>query len=239
MSYTIEEKQPKSGRAAFQLDIPKLDAGFTTVAKFFIRLSGAAATASRAAYVVTPVMTFRPNVPMVFVSTKKLEDRKRRDLVVHQDDGRLDPHKWALGQKLATSPCDRSGQRPRAGHTMLAALEVDDAVAKTNNARRTARDARMPAAIDVIAAAIRRCHDVGGSDLGTILRYNKVANQTAALVDHSSMHLRTRVGSLLRDTHASISDQPDGVRQDHRGGDDGVPKKHHTVAPTCPVGPTL
>jgi hypothetical protein len=208
-SDSVVKEYSKLGRAADRLEVPKLGADFTTCAKFFVRLGGAATTASWAAHSVTPVMTSRPNVPIVFVRTKKLEDRKRRDLVVRQDDGRLDPLKWALDQRLANSPCDgASGPRPRVGHTLLATLEVDEAVPKTNVARRAARDARMPATIDVVAAAIRRRNDELGSDLGTIFWYGEVADLTAALVDHPPMHLRTRVGSFLRDMHFGILDQP-------------------------------
>ncbi len=175
---------------------------------------------------------------MVFVSTKELENRQRRDLMVDEDEGEIDVHTWALAKELATSPCDRSGQRPPcAGHAMLAALEVDDAVLEEEDTRRTSRNARMPAALNVVAAAIRHRHDVGGSNLGTTLRYTKCAKQTAGFVDHSSLHLRTRVGSLLRDTHASISDQPDGVRQDHQGGDDGVPQNPPHCGPRLPRRP--
>ena len=112
---------------------------------------------------------------MVFVSTKELENRQRRDLMVDEDEGEVDVHTWALAKELATSPCDRSGQRPPcAGHAMLAALEVDDAVLGEEDTRRTSRDARMPATLNMVATAIRHRHDVGGSNLGTTLRYTKL-----------------------------------------------------------------
>ena len=41
---------------------------------------------------------------MVFVSAEELENRQRRDLVVHEDEGEIDVHTWALVKELATSP---------------------------------------------------------------------------------------------------------------------------------------
>jgi hypothetical protein len=112
---------------------------------------------------------------------------------------------------------------------MLAALEGDDAFLEEENILRTPWYPRMIATFNMVTAAIRHRHDVGGSNLGTTLDCAKCADQTTGLVvDLHCAGLRVDVVRLLRDTHASISDQPEGVgkerHNDHRGGDDGVPQ---------------
>ncbi len=66
---------------------------------------------------------------MVFVGTEELENRLRRDLLVDEDGGEVDVHAWAMTKEMIICPLSSTwGRPPCAGHAMIAALELDDAV---------------------------------------------------------------------------------------------------------------
>ena len=164
---------------------------------------------------------------MVFVSTEELENRLRRDLLVDEDGGEVGVHTWA--KEVITGPRNTTWERPPcAGHAMLAAPEVDNAVLEEEDILRASRCPRMKATMNMVATPIRHRQDVWRSNLCTTLNCPKCANNTARLaVGRRRAGLRADISRVQRDTYANIAEQPDGVgnerRNDHKDGEDGVP----------------
>jgi hypothetical protein len=167
---------------------------------------------------------------MVFVSTEELENRLRRDLLVDEDGGgEVGVHAWARTKEMVISPYTTWMRPPCAGHAMLAALEVDEAVLEEEDIVRASRCPRMKATMNMVATPIRHRQDVWRSNLCTTLNYAKCANNAARLaVGRHRAGLRAGISRVRRDAYADVAEQPDGVgnerREDHTDGEDGVPQ---------------
>ncbi len=117
--------------------------------------------------------------------------------------------------------------------------EVDEAVPKTNVACRTARDARMPATVDVVASAVRRRHDVVGCNLGTMTWYGEVADLTTTLVDQppATCVLSSAVSGGTRMLAYLINHIVQGMTTNVAM--TACHQIHHIVTPDCSVGLTV
>jgi hypothetical protein len=93
---------------------------------------------------------------MVFVGTEELENRLRRDLLVDEDGGEVDVHAWAMTKEMIICPLNSTwGRPPCAGHAMLTAPEVDDAVLEEEDILRASRCPRMEATMNMVATPMR------------------------------------------------------------------------------------
>ena len=86
---------------------------------------------------------------------------------------------------------------PRIRHARLAVPEVPETVPQMNRGRRAARDARVPATIDVIALAVRRRHDVVGRNLSTPSWRGEVTDRTTSFINLRPMQPAYLHGLML------------------------------------------
>jgi hypothetical protein len=115
--------------------------------------------------------------------------------------------------------------RPRVGHALLAAPEVHETRPQMDRGRRAARDARVPATIDVIALAVRRRHDVVGRNLSTPSWRGEVTDRTTSFINLRPCNLRTCMGCCWGDSRVGALEQPCCPRHNGQRGNEHLPPR--------------
>ena len=162
---------------------------------------------------------------MVFVGTEELENRLRRDLLVDEDGGKVGAHARTRTKTIIVGLDATRVRLPCAGHTMLAAPEVGDAVLEEEDIWRAPRHPGVEATMYMEATPIWHRQDVRRSNLWFMMDHRSASDALLAVI-HLPHGLRAGVSRLRRDAEADVAEQPDRVgnerRDDHKDDEDGA-----------------